>query len=100
MSDFLTSARINCSLAFETAVRHARRLRHDAGQTAAEYMGVLLVVSVIIAAVATTDIGDTIKGKMSDLVGMIAKGDKGTDAQGGGQANGRQQGNGNCGRDC
>ena len=36
-------------------------------------MGVLLVVSVIIAAVSTTGIGDEIKNKMSDLVGFIAK---------------------------
>ena len=60
MSDLLTTARINCSLAFETFCREARRFRHEAGQTAAEYMGVLLVVSVIIAAVAKTEIGDTI----------------------------------------
>ena len=36
----------------------AERARENRGQTAAEYMGVLLVVSVIIAAVATTDIGE------------------------------------------
>jgi pilus assembly protein Flp/PilA len=75
MSDLLTTTRVNCSLAFETAVRHARRLRQDAGQTAAEYMGVLLVVSVIIAAVSTTGIGTDIKNKMSDMVSYIAKGD-------------------------
>ena len=69
MSDLLTTARVNCSLAFETFCREARRFRHEAGQTAAEYMGVLLVVSVIIAAVAKTEIGDTIAGKFDTLVG-------------------------------
>jgi hypothetical protein len=44
-------------------------------------MGVLLVVSVIIAAVAGTGIGDTIAGKFDTLVGAIATGEKGTDAQ-------------------
>ena len=45
------------------------------GQTAAEYMGVLLVVSVIIAAVATTGVGHDITSALSDLVRDIAGGD-------------------------
>ena len=40
-------------------------------------MGVLLVVSVIIAAVATTGIGTDIKNKMGDLVSYIGKGQDG-----------------------
>ena len=80
MSDLLTTARINCSLAFETFCREARRFRNEAGQTAAEYMGVLLVVSVIIAAVAGTGIGDTIAGKFDTLVENISVGDNGKDA--------------------
>jgi pilus assembly protein Flp/PilA len=50
----------------------AERSREDRGQTAAEYMGVLLVVSAIIAAVATTDIGTTIKEQAVRLVKEIA----------------------------
>ena len=46
-----------------------------AGQTAAEYVGVLLVVSVIIAAVATTEVGHDITSALSDLVRDIAGGD-------------------------
>jgi hypothetical protein len=85
MSDFLTTTRVNAGLAFETAVRHMRRLRHEAGQTAAEYMGVLLVVSVIIAAVSTTGIGTDIKNKMGDIVSYIASGKDGKqEASGGG----------------
>src|SRR6266536_1160143 len=49
-----------------------RRLRSQAGQTAAEYLGVLLVVSVIVAAVAGTDVGATVRGHMSRLVDCIA----------------------------
>jgi Flp pilus assembly pilin Flp len=52
----------------------AERARQTDGQTAAEYMGVLLVVSVIIAGVATTGIGTQIVGKMSHLVDQIASG--------------------------
>ena len=61
------------------ACAFARRLRQDAGQTAAEYMGVLLVVSVIIAAVSQTSIGTTIRTKMDHVVKMVATGD--TDAK-------------------
>jgi Flp pilus assembly pilin Flp len=84
MSDLLTTTRVNAGLAFETMRRELRRFRQDAGQTAAEYMGVLLVVSVIIAAVATTGVGKDIKTKMGDLVGYIGKGTDGTKAGGGG----------------
>jgi len=102
MSDFLTTTRVNAGLAFETAVRQMRRFRHEAGQTAAEYMGVLLVVSVIIAAVSTTGIGKEITGKMSELVGFIASGKDGkqeaagatNNGNGGGNEGGSQQGQG------
>jgi hypothetical protein len=53
------------------------RLRAQAGQTAAEYMGVLLVVSVIIAAVATTQVGTQIREEMSRIVCEIFGGDCG-----------------------
>ena len=47
------------------------------GQTAAEYLGVLLVVSVIIAALATTDVGHDITSRLSELVQDIAGGTSG-----------------------
>jgi hypothetical protein len=49
------------------------RLAH--GQTAVEYIGVLLVVSAIIVGVATTDVGHDITEKLSELVRDIAGGD-------------------------
>jgi hypothetical protein len=52
----------------------AERAREDRGQTAAEYMGVLLVVSVIIAAVSTTGIGGEIVARLSTLVQNIGTG--------------------------
>lgn len=53
------------------------RAGRSRGQTAAEYVGVLLVVSVIIAAVAATDFGHDITHKLSDLVRDISGGDSG-----------------------
>ena len=58
-----------------------RRLCAQAGQTAAEYMGVLLVVSVIIAAVATTQVGTQIRDEMSRIVCEIVGGDCGEPEQ-------------------
>ena len=53
------------------------RAGRSRGQTAAEYVGVLLVVSVIIAAVVATDIGHDVTHKLSDLVRDISGGDSG-----------------------
>jgi hypothetical protein len=47
------------------------------GQTAAEYVGVLLVVSVIIAAIVATDLGHDLTHKLSSLVRDISGGDSG-----------------------
>lgn len=55
--------------AFRALIARARCAR---GQTAAEYLGVLLIVSVIIATLATTDIGHEITSQLSRLVRDIA----------------------------
>jgi hypothetical protein len=47
------------------------RARSEAGQTAAEYMGMLLVVSVIIGALVTGP-GAQIAGHVTHLIGCIA----------------------------
>ena len=49
-------------------------LRADAGQTAAEYLGALLIVSVVIAAVALTDAGSRIEFHVRVLVCRIGGG--------------------------
>ena len=49
-------------------------MRSDRGQTAADYLGVLLVVSVIVAAVATTGVGTSIRSALADEVECIATG--------------------------
>jgi Flp pilus assembly pilin Flp len=85
MSDLITTAqdslRDHCIEAYvgvEGFVKDLiERARENRGQTAAEYMGVLLVVSVIIAGVSQTGIGDQIVEKMKGLVNAIAAGEKG-----------------------
>jgi hypothetical protein len=53
--------------------RRARVLLGDeSAQSAAEYLGVLLVVAAIITAIAWTDPGQAISGKLSELVHDVA----------------------------
>jgi hypothetical protein len=62
-------------------------LRGERGQTAAEYLGVLLIVLAIISAVATTSIGGEIGARMQALVCKIA----GTECEGEAGASDTQQ---------
>jgi Flp pilus assembly pilin Flp len=54
----------------------AGRARDQRGQTAAEYMGILLVVAVIIGAVATSGVGGKISDLIGDMIDSISSGDK------------------------
>ena len=49
-------------------------MRSERGQTAAEYVGVLLVVATIIAAAGTSHAGDALRGAVADKVCAIAHG--------------------------
>jgi Flp pilus assembly pilin Flp len=54
----------------------AERAREQRGQTAAEYMGILLIVAVIIGALFSAGIGDKIETLTSRMINHIAKGDQ------------------------
>lgn len=55
--------------------RHALRKRpDDRGQTAAEYLGIIVVVAAIVLAIAGTDIGNTIKTAITTKINEIAGG--------------------------
>lgn len=54
--------------------RAAQRWDDERGQTAAEYLGVVLLVAVIIAAVVTSGVGETIKRELQDIVEAIVGG--------------------------
>ena len=54
------------------AVRN--RFRDQSGQTAAEYMGILLVVAVIIGALVASPLDDKIAKAAGDMVDKIAAG--------------------------
>ena len=82
-----------------------RRLAREHGQTAAEYVGVLLVISVIIAAVAQSAIGAEIRCQAQNAVSKIAGGDGadcageqaaggGTDSDGDGVSDDEERSNG------
>jgi hypothetical protein len=56
----------------ELGIRVWGVVRAMRGQTAAEYLGVLLVISALIAALVTTDIGHDITSKLTSLVRDIS----------------------------
>jgi hypothetical protein len=60
-------------------------VRAERGQTAAEYLGALLVISVIVAAIATTNVGTQITESMRKLVCNIAGQDCGPPPENAGQ---------------
>lgn len=48
-----------------------RRLRRESGQTAAEYLGIVVVIAVIIGVLATTEIGDAIRAGVIQTIDRI-----------------------------
>jgi hypothetical protein len=71
MSDLTTTYRNLCISVFVAMHTLGDRAREERGQTAAEYMGVLLVVSAIIAAVVGMGLGDTIADQADKLIKRI-----------------------------
>jgi hypothetical protein len=54
----------------------AERAREQRGQTAAEYMGILLIVALIIGALVSLDVDGKIKTAVGDFINNIKNGDK------------------------
>jgi Flp pilus assembly pilin Flp len=51
------------------------RLRSEAGQTAAEYIGVIVLVGAILAGIVVTDIGETIANGIKTAIQSITGGE-------------------------
>jgi pilus assembly protein Flp/PilA len=49
-----------------------QRRHDDRGQTAAEYLGIIVVVAAIVVAITGTDIGTTIKDAITTKINEIA----------------------------
>jgi len=84
MSDLITTTRDagrEATITMYFGVRRAGRVLADrakdpTGQTAAEYMGVLLLVAMIIAAIVLLHVPDHIAGGIDGLVNNIKTGEK------------------------
>lgn len=64
-----------CQVAVVELMRRTReRLNDEEGQTSAEYIGIILVVVGVIAAIAATDIGDKVSQAIMDAIGDIKAG--------------------------
>jgi|1186.fasta_scaffold947581_2 hypothetical protein len=83
MSDLITTTRDagrEAAIATYFGVRRAgralaERAKDPTGQTAAEYMGVLLLVAMIISAIVLLHVPDNIAKAINGLVDNISKGD-------------------------
>ncbi|WP_327374421.1 Flp family type IVb pilin [Streptomyces sp. NBC_01216] len=68
----VTKAKVHLSSwARETSRDRNRRLRGDRGQTAVEYLGIIVVVVAIVVAITGTDIGQTIKGAITNKIAEL-----------------------------
>jgi Flp pilus assembly pilin Flp len=80
MSDFYTQLeetyREFCIQARGATVGLRRRLSEERGQTAAEYMGILLFVAVVIGAMIFADVDGAIADAAKTMVGKIAGGNE------------------------
>ncbi|GLY13868.1 hypothetical protein LWF15_02245 [Kineosporia rhizophila] len=65
--------RVYCALLslLATTVGRGRRAGQDRGQTAAEYMGIVVIVAIIIVAIATSNIGQTIATNITNKINDI-----------------------------
>jgi Flp pilus assembly pilin Flp len=63
------------TIALLAAVGRLRdRVRDESGQTAAEYLGIVAVIAVIIGILATSQIGETLRTNIVDLIDEIFAG--------------------------
>ena len=80
MSDITTTLhnayREFCIQAHGAGLRLRNRVSDQSGQTAAEYMGILLVVAVIIGALIAADVDGKIAKAAGDMVDKIAGGNE------------------------
>ena len=80
MSDFTntlqTAYRELCIQAHSAGVRLRNRVADQSGQTAAEYMGILLVVAVIIGALIAADVDGKIANAANEMVDKIKGGNE------------------------
>ena len=78
MSDLITTAqdtfRQQCIEAFVNVRSFVERMREERGQTAAEYMGILFVISAIIVGVVGAHLDTAIRDRLGKIVDAIGKG--------------------------
>ncbi|WP_406383602.1 hypothetical protein [Streptomyces sp. NBC_01618] len=69
-----TAVRVNGWANTAVSAIQKRYEAKDRGQTAFEYLGIILVVVAIIGAIMATGIGSAISGRISDMVDQITAG--------------------------
>jgi Flp pilus assembly pilin Flp len=68
----LTNTRTYMTALIQNSLHAARtRLRDESGQTAAEYMGVIVLIAALLAAVGATGIGNQLEGLIEDAIDAV-----------------------------
>jgi Flp pilus assembly pilin Flp len=77
MTDKSVELAVRSQVAVADLVRRTReRLAAEHGQTAAEYIGIILVIVAVIAAISASGLGKTITGAINDAVEGVEKPEK------------------------
>ncbi|WP_406146262.1 hypothetical protein [Streptomyces sp. NBC_01012] len=76
MSNLMLKASVNAKVWANTSVQRMKA-RADQGQGAVEYLGIIVVVVAIIAALVTTNIGETIGTAITGQISKITGGGEG-----------------------
>jgi len=75
MSKLMLKASVNARVWANTAVERMKmRADRDRGQSAVEYLGIIVVVVAIILVIMTTNLGSAIAGALTTQVGKITGG--------------------------
>jgi Flp pilus assembly pilin Flp len=61
-------------LGFRATEALQRRMKNDRGQTAAEYLGIIVVIAVIVGILAQTKIGDTLQKNIVSMIDKVMSG--------------------------
>ncbi|MFJ3581349.1 Flp family type IVb pilin [Streptomyces sp. NPDC090127] len=70
MSDLMLKTATKAKLRFDT---WTRTRTNDRGQTAVEYLGIIVVVVAIVVAITGTDIGKSIKDAITQKIAEVTK---------------------------
>ncbi|GGO97546.1 hypothetical protein [Wenjunlia tyrosinilytica] len=71
MVDLVTKTAVKARNAVDQRLEAMRSRQGDAGQTAVEYLGIVVIIAAIILALSGTDIGQAIKDGIMSMIDKV-----------------------------